>query len=382
MTTPPETPRLIGVSIPDVSDREQALPTGQWSRFFRALGQRVTVVDVIQPKLTQAQELLNRAINFHPDLVRWKAQAGFNLKRVQVLTRMVERELVRAAGSYDLVIQLQTVCRPGLPSAGRPYVIYTDNTFALTQRFYAQWAPVSHSRVRRWTAFEADVCRSAEHVFTFSEFARRSVIDDYRCEPSQVTAIGAGANQLREAIPVRQPGDPTALFVGRRFELKGGLTLLRAWSRVREQIPTAQLVIAGPDHGPPNGLGPGVRWLGRVDRAQLDKLYADASVFVLPSMFEAWGHVFVEAMGYGLPCIGTTRCAMPEIIEGGTTGLLVSPAEDESLAQALIDLLGDPQKAQEMGRRGHARVLERFTWEHVAARLVAALVGVETGQRR
>ncbi len=52
-------------------------------------------------------------------------------------------------------------------------------------------------------------------------------------------------------------------------------------------------------------------------------------MFVLPSKFDAWGHVFVEAMGNGLPCIGTNCCAMPEIIEEGVTGRLVPRADPE-----------------------------------------------------
>ena len=110
-------------------------------------------------------------------------------------------------------------------------------------------------------------------------------------------------------------------------------------------------------------------WLGRLSRAELAKQYAAATVFVLPSMFDAWGHVFVEAMGNGLPCIGTDCCAMPEIIEPDVSGLLVARGEHEPLAAALIDLLTDPDRAARMGRKGHARALERFTWSGVAARV-------------
>ena len=65
-------------------------------------------------------------------------------------------------------------------------------------------------------------------------------------------------------------------------------------------------------------------WAGRIDRDALAELYRRATVFVLPSLFDAWGHVFVEAMGYGLPCIGTDCCAMPELIEDGISGRLVA----------------------------------------------------------
>ena len=119
---------------------------------------------------------------------------------------------------------------------------------------------------------------------------------------------------------------------------------------------------------------PGIEWIGKVtDRKQLGRLYQEAAVFVMPSLFEPWGHVFYEAMGYGLPCIGTNCCAMPEIIEDGVTGLLVPPGQPKPLAAALIELLGDPLRAGEMGRSAHGRVLTGHTWDDVVERMNAGL---------
>jgi glycosyltransferase involved in cell wall biosynthesis len=365
--------RVVGVSLVDVTDWADPLPAGKWSQFFRALAQRVTLVETIRPVLPRREEYLDFARSFYPGRARWLAKAGFNLNQTAKLTALVEQELLRHKGSYDLVVQLQTLCAPGSNNASTPFVVYTDNTFALTQRIYRAWAPLSASRARRWLAFEAGVCQSATTVFTFSEFARRSVVEDYGCAPSRVVAIGAGANQLITTLGEKDYAQPRALFVGRPFELKGGATLLKAWSVVRGRVPNAELIIAGPRDGPPRRLGPGVTWLGHVDRAQLDRLYKAATVFVLPSMFDAWGHVFVEAMGYGLPCIGTTCCAMPEIIDDGVTGRLVPRGEAEPLADALIELLTDSNKAETMGRMAHAIVLERLTWAHVTDRLVRHL---------
>jgi len=367
--------RIVGVSVADVSDWREPVPAGKWSQFFGALAERLTLVDTIRPQLSRRRELENLAVNFSPGRARWLARAGFNLRRTAELTALVEQALLRRRSSYDLVVQLQTLCAPGSSGACGPYVVYTDNTFALTQRIYPRWAPLPASKVRQWLEFEARVCRAATRVFTFSEFARRSVVDDYGCEPGRAIAIGAGANQLLAELGEKDYGNPTALFVGSPFELKGGPTLLRAWSEVRSRIPAAELIIAGPHGRPPRDLGPGISWRGHVDRAELARLYRGASVFVLPSMFDAWGHVFVEAMGHGLPCIGTDCCAMPEIIEDGVTGRLVPRGEAPPLADALVELLGDPERTERMGRTAHARVLERLTWAHVGQRFLENLPG-------
>jgi hypothetical protein len=94
---------------------------------------------------------------------------------------------------------LQTKHAPCLDCAGVPYVIYTDNTMALTQRVYPAWAPLPPRAASRWLRFEAEICRSASIVFTFSEFARRSVIADYGCAPERVEAVGAGAKLVLDS---------------------------------------------------------------------------------------------------------------------------------------------------------------------------------------
>jgi glycosyltransferase involved in cell wall biosynthesis len=96
-------------------------------------------------------------------------------------------------------------------------------------------------------------------------------------------------------------------------------------------------------------------------------------VFVLPSLFDAWGHVFLEAMGHGLPCIGTSCCAMPEIIDEGVTGLLVPRSEPEPLADALVELLTDTARAEAMGCAGHTKVIQGYKWTDVLDRVARHL---------
>jgi glycosyltransferase involved in cell wall biosynthesis len=365
--------RVLGVSVADVSDWPETLPAGKWSQFFHALSQRVSLVGVSRPNLPRTDRYLNLARSFSPNKATWLARAGFNLAYVSKLDANLQSELLRRRGSYDLVVQLQTLCSPG--PIGVPYVIYTDNTMALTQRVHPQLAPLPLEAINRWQAFESGVCNAAQSVFTFSEFARRSVIDDYGCSPERVVAIGAGANQLVSSLDGKDYTQPRALFVGSPFEPKGGKSLLSAWRMVHERVPDAELVIVGPRSNPAPGFGAGVSWRGRIDRYELAQLYRSATVFVLPSMFDAWGHVFVEAMGHGLPCIGSDCCAMPELIEEGVSGLLVPRDAPAPLADALTEILTDPDKAARMGQAGHERVLRQWTWGHVVDRLMRQVNG-------
>ena len=368
---------MLGVSVPDVSDWREPRPQGQWSLFFAALAARFELIDVVRPELSDAQRYVNLARTFHPSKKRWKATAGFNESVATKRTQAVQQALERERGNFDLIVQVQTVCAPGFDRSGVPYVVYTDNTMALTQRMYPAWAQLSAKRAEWWMQYEARVCRSAETVFTFSEFARRSVIDDYGDSPEHVVSIGAGANQWLDELGEKDYTAQRALFVGVDFERKGGSVLLDAWQRVRERLPDAELIIAGPRGEAPQPLPPGVEWTGWVDRSGLAELYKSASLFVLPSTFDPCPNVFREAMGYGLPCIGTDCCAIPEIIDDGETGRIVPIREPEPLAAALIELLSDPTMAQTMGQAAHGRVLRDGRWSDVVDRLANRLGGEE-----
>lgn len=366
--------RVQGVALPDVSDWDTPVPAGKWSQFFKALAERVTLVGVTRPASSRLDQAITLACAFHPDRAQWMGRYGFSLDRVARLDRRLQAELAPQRERFDLIVQLQTLCSPA--SVGAPYVIYTDNTFALTRRWYPVYAAVPERHSRRWQQFEAEVCHGARCVFTFSEFARRSVIDDYGCPPEQVVAVGAGANQLAPTLDGKDYGTRRALFVGSPFEHKGGDVLLRAWRLVRDRVPDAELCIVGPRRDPAPGFGHGVTWAGRIDRTALAQLYGTASVFVLPSLFDAWGHVFVEAMGNGLPCIGTDCCAMPELIADGRSGRLVARGAVEPLADALCELLTDPELAARMGRAGYERVRGELRWEHVIDRVMGRLAEI------
>ena len=105
--------------------------------------------------------------------------------------------------------------------------------------------------------------------------------------------------------------------------------------------------------------------------AELAALFRSASFFVLPSHYEPFGIVFLEAMAAGLPCIGATTCAMPEII--GDTGALVPPRDPPALAGAMRAFFRDDAACAELGRRARRRHRHRYGWDQVAKRMLASI---------
>jgi glycosyltransferase involved in cell wall biosynthesis len=172
---------------------------------------------------------------------------------------------------------------------------------------------------------------------------------------------------------------PFALFVGRLASNKGLLELTDAFATVARADPSAQLVLIGEDGGQRAAVEDRVRALGlerRVhllghidDESLVAAAYREARVFVLPSEYEAFGLVLLEALAQGTPVVASRVGGIPEVVEEGRSGLLVPPRSPAALAEAVLRLWNDRELARTLGRYGRDEVVPRFSWEALADRL-------------
>ena len=182
------------------------------------------------------------------------------------------------------------------------------------------------------------------------------------------------------AAPPRASAAPTVLAVARMYPRKRLEDLLRAASILRGRIPGVRVRIVG--EGPESArlrrlaqelaLADTVAFLGEIGRQALAVEYAGADCFCLPTVQEGFGIVFTEAMAAGLPVVACRAAAVPEVVEDGRTGLLVSPRSPEELAMAMEKLLTSAALRRELGDSGRRRV-EMLDLDRVAARLLEAL---------
>jgi glycosyltransferase involved in cell wall biosynthesis len=173
---------------------------------------------------------------------------------------------------------------------------------------------------------------------------------------------------------------PVVLSVARMYPRKRLEDLLRAAASLTHSIPEARIRIVG--RGPEwdalqrlhaeLDLAESVTLLGDVSAAQLAAEYVGADVFCLPSVQEGFGIVFLEAMAAGLPVVACRAAAIPELVEDGTTGVLVPSRNPGALAEALEGLLRDPARSGRLGAEGRRRVTA-FTPGRVAERFVEAV---------
>jgi glycosyltransferase involved in cell wall biosynthesis len=185
----------------------------------------------------------------------------------------------------------------------------------------------------------------------------------------------------RFAAAPRSPGGaPTVLSVARMYPRKRLDDLLRAAHALRTRIPGLRVRIVG--QGPELarlkrlwqdlGLADTVTFLGEISRQELAVEYVGADCFCLPTVQEGFGIVFTEAMAAGLPVVACRAAAVPEVVEDGRTGLLVSPRSPEELAMAMEKVLTSGALRRELGDNGRRRV-EALDLPHVAARFLEVL---------
>ncbi|HEY7380847.1 MAG TPA: glycosyltransferase family 4 protein [Gaiella sp.] len=182
-------------------------------------------------------------------------------------------------------------------------------------------------------------------------------------------------------VPAEEPepcgtGTPRLAVVGRLVPIKGHDVLLRALAEARKRLPALEVEIAGA--GPLDarlraqaaglGLEGAVRFLGHAPGREV---MSRASVVAVPSLGEGFGMVALEAMERGRAVVASSVGGLPEIVSDGETGLLVPAGDAEALAEAVVAVAGDTERARAMGAAGRRRAVEAFSQERCTERVAA-----------
>ena len=197
-----------------------------------------------------------------------------------------------------------------------------------------------------------------------------------------VTGIGPNLDSLPE-VP---RDEATVLFVGRRERYKGYHALRAAARLVWAERPDARFVTIGQaawNAAFDRGLRDR-RWIDRGVATEEEKAeaFARATIFAMPSDHEAFGHTYLEAWSAGLPVIAGDIAPLREVVREGIDGLHVAN-EPRAIADAVLALLRDPERARRMGAAGRERLAREFSWPAVTKRTESAyLAAVATRDGR
>jgi glycosyltransferase involved in cell wall biosynthesis len=199
------------------------------------------------------------------------------------------------------------------------------------------------------------VLRAACRVIAVSEFTRRELVEILAVPPDKIRVVPNGVDDLFTPDGDRAEGD-YILTVGTLEPRKNLGRLVAAASRLGVEL----RVVGARGWGDVSLGGGGVRWLGRVDDAELAKLYRGAQVVAYPSLYEGFGIPVLEAMASGAPVVTSRDTATAEV--AGDAAVLVDPRDVTSIGAGLERAAAD---RVELRARGIARASE-FSWRATA----------------
>jgi glycosyltransferase involved in cell wall biosynthesis len=216
----------------------------------------------------------------------------------------------------------------------------------------------------------AEKARQAEFVACVSDFTRSQMMLFLEEEHwPKLALVRCGVDPERFAPRDGDRGGPLRILtVGRLVGGKGFALLVDAVHALVERGHDVALTVVGdgPSAGHLHararrlGLADSVEWVGALGQDEIRERYASADVFCLPSFAEGVPVVLMEAMAMEVPVVATRLAGIPELIEDGTSGLLVTPARADELADALGRLAGDPELRARLGAAGRRAVLDGY----------------------
>ena len=226
-----------------------------------------------------------------------------------------------------------------------------------------------------------------DRILSVSEFTRHRLIERHHVKAERISVFP----NTRRVVPSEPKGNVSLLPPGASHLI---FTVSRLWPQERykkidrvieamplvlKAIPGARYAITGEGADRPRlervardlGVQNAVEFTGALSDDRLRAYYEACDVFILPSLGEGFGIVFLEAMACGKACIGDSAGAIPEVIQDGRTGLLVKPDSSQAIAESLIRLLQDAPLRHSMGRAGRERFVANYAVDRFRERLAA-----------
>jgi len=239
---------------------------------------------------------------------------------------------------------------------------------------------------------EYEVLKHSDHLIAESQASKDHMVQDYGVDPERIEIIPCGVDtsifhpqdrqQARHRLGL--PGGPLLLFIGRLQPLKGIDTLLRCAHDVRQRHDDVQVLIVGGGIDTDDlherqererlhaltrelGLGEHVRFIHAQPQEQLAYYYTAADVLVMPSHYESFGMVVLEAMACGTPVVASHVGGLASTVLPGQTGFLAPVGDVQAFAWSIEQLISTPALWQSMSEAAYRRA-QAYTWPRIMKR--------------
>lgn len=342
----------------------------------------------------QGLRVFNIASNYNP---RWRAYVSiFNfpvVRQVEQILTKINPDVVQVNNVHFYLsfqcLKVAKRCAKAVVFTARD--VMTFNFGKLETKQYLEsfdarttWVDQYMQAGKRWNPFRnyaiQRYLRYADRIFAISESLQKAMsqngidnvgviyngLDTEAWYPSEDEVASFKVKYHLEEKKV-------LLFSGRLSASKGGSHVLDALSLITQIIPNTVLVVVGTvdtyartmqKKAESLNITKHLIFTGWMDSDAIKIAYAVSDIVLMPSIcFDAFGRVNIEAMATKKPVVGTRYGGTPEIVEDGVTGYIIDPRNPEEIAQKIIELLKNPERAKQFGEAGYKRVKEKFNLE-------------------
>lgn len=352
------------------------------------LDERVRLIEL--PSLDLFENGLNslrpRHLRSLTNVIEWTSKLTGGFAEPYTFGRRAVKYLRQHGRDYDLIHDNQSLSYGmlDLQKMGLPLVTTVHHPITSDLRIALAAARTWHERllIRRWHSFlgmQKRVVKQLRNIVTVSDCSRQDIARDFGLQPAGIDLVHNGIDTAVFRPLPEVPRRPLRLMATASADapLKGLRYLLLAYADLLKRHPDLELLLVSrPQPGGKTeqlvrrlGLEDRIRFVSGISTEQMVQYYAEATVAVVPSIYEGFGLPAGEAMACGVPVVSTDGGALPEVV--GDAGVIVPAKNAQALSAAIEQLLLDPAQRAELARRGRARIIDKFSWDVCAREMVA-----------
>lgn len=301
----------------------------------------------------------------------------FSRRALEQTARQVELSIPE--GAKCILFRTSTrwiACRPRVP-----YFVHLDAVFHTFYRNTFRPEEFDGKDLQRIFEQEAEFLEGAAGVFFESNWGLEQAVQHYRLRGHHYASVGVAGNLQIPATCPALARDRSVLTIARRFAQKGGDYLAAGWLQLRQQFPDCRWhIVGGPAPAEVLRL-PGVIYEGFLrpdvpaELIRLQTLLQQSSLLVHPTREDMNPLVLLEAAGFGCPAVTVRDFAIPELVQDGTTGVLLDrPLSGPAVAAAVAALWNDPRRLQDMSQAAWQVALQRHGWDAIGDTLAGLII--------
>ena len=315
----------------------------------------------------------------------------FFFKTIQLITRLdyhysisfrlfSAKKLKFAIQKYrpDVVLHMGTSSAITYLNSDIPNYLYADNTWHLSTKYCLEFMNPQPSigRINKIDKFQEHDFNKFTGIFAISNFAKTDIINHYKISENRVHYAGGGIGNVNPNFGEKDYSKKQLLFIARHsFKSKGGELMLAAARILQKKMPELKIIISGGVKITSNYADiKNLEIKGVISRNELQTLFETSTLLVMPSLFEPFGLVYLEAMINKTPIIGLNRGALPDITVGGKYGFIAEEPSPEAISDQIFKALSNVQALEIIAIEGQNYILENFTWEKVVDKFLKVIL--------